>query len=85
MEIAVHPKGFAVQPAKVPSPAGEQDAMRLVIVDHTGIVVAATFGAEQWTQFQAFIADPEGETARQAARAKIVGPAGLAPTLRRKH
>lgn len=86
MEIGVHPRGFSVQPAVIPTPTGPVEGMRFTIVDQTGIVVHATFGLQDWEQFQKFIADPDGETAKASARAKIVAPNGLSPTVKdRRH
>lgn len=77
MEIHVHPQGFGCLPAKLPKPDGtEADAVRVVLVDASGITVHAFFVAESFEQFKKFLADPEGETARQQARAKIVAPNG---------
>lgn len=84
MEIGVHQRGFSVQPAKIPTPAGLVDGMRFTIVDHSGIVVHATFGLSDWAEFQKFVANPEAETAAAAARAKIALPGGMAPSLKRQ-
>lgn len=86
MEIVVYPTGFNVQPTKVDTPAGPVDAMQLLILDAGGTSVKFAFPLEAWEQFQRFIADPEGETARAQARAKIVGPDGFAASIgQRKH
>lgn len=86
MEIGVHPRGFSVQPTKIPTPAGLVDGMRFTVVDHTGIVVHVTFGIADWESFQKFVANPEAETAAAAARAKIALPGGMAPSVKsRKH
>lgn len=86
MEIGLQPRGFSVQPTKIPTPAGLVDGMRFTIVDHTGIVVHATFGLQDWENFQRFVANPEAETAAATARSKIALPGGMAPSVKgRKH
>lgn len=82
MEITVFPQGFNIQPTVVQLPTGPVDAIQLVLLDASGIAVKAAFPAEAWVQFQRFVADPEGEAARAEARAKIIAPNGLAPSIK---
>lgn len=82
MEIAVFPQGFQVMPTQVNGPTGPQDAMQLVLVEPSGIAVKAVFPLEAWEQFKRFVQDPEAETARAAARSKIVVGPTLAPSVK---
>lgn len=85
MEITVFPQGFNVQPTQVMGTTGPIDGMTLMIIDAGGTAIKFSFPMEAWEQFQRFIADPEGETARSLARASIIGPNGLAPSLKQQH
>lgn len=87
MEILVYPRGFTVLPTKIPNQQGDLvDAVTVVVLDGGGIAIKVTFTLPDWEQFQKCIADPEGFAAAAQARATILGPGGLAPTLRdRKH
>ena len=87
MEISVWPRSFLVSPGKVPQADGSQaGVMRLTVQDVGGTVLHITFGLADWEQFQAAVADHEAAAARAAARAKIVGPGGMATVRReRKH
>lgn len=85
MEIVVYPQGFNVQPTQMPTPTGMVDGMMLTVIDAGGTGVKFSFPLEAWEQFQRFVADPEAETKRAAARASIVGPNGLAPSLKQQH
>lgn len=82
MEITVFPQGFNVQPSQVPGPTGPVDGMQLIMIDVSGIALRVTFPLEAWQQFRRFVDDPEGESERAAARAKIVGPVPLPPGIR---
>ncbi len=85
MEISVFPRAFNVSPGKAPAiQGGETDVMHVVVQDVSGNIVRVTFGLEDWAGFQAFVADPAGAAERAKARAKIVGPGGLAASLREK-
>jgi len=81
----VFPRGYNVLRTKQPVLEGENDLVRLVLLDQGGVPVVATFSADAFVEFQAFVADPEGEAARQRAREQILGPGGKAPTLKTKH
>lgn len=88
MEITIFPAGFGVVPAKVPQKEGPPlDAMQVRILDAGGTAVSMVFGQQDWESFQRFVADPQGEAERVAARAKIaVVPAVMAPRVgERKH
>lgn len=87
MEIVVFPAGFSVLPAKVPQPDGEMaDAMQVRIMDAGGTSVSMVFGLKDWESFQRYIADPDGESRRAEARAKITVPGFMAPSVgERKH
>lgn len=82
MEIRVFPRGYNLIRQKQPLPdGGEAETCMLAIVDAGGVAVTATFTASGWEEFKAFVADPEGEAARQQARQQILSPNGLAPTV----
>jgi ribosomal protein L1 len=87
MEITVFPRAFNIQPGKAATlEGGEMDVMSVIVQDVSGNVLKVTFGLPDWQGFQEFVADPAAAAARAQARAKILGPQGLAPTLReRKH
>ncbi len=98
MEITVYPAQFGIQPAKMVTPAGEVDVVRVQIQDAgptlagpggpvrlPGPVVTVVFGKDDWEQFVRAVADPEGEAARAQARSKIMlAPNGMANRIRPK-
>lgn len=86
MEITVYPRQFAVAPGQVQTEKGPVDVMVVTILDVGGTVIRVTFGAGDWAGFQGYVADHEAASAAASARARIVAPGGLAPSLRgRKH
>ncbi len=85
MEITVFPRAFNVQPGRAPTIQGpEMDVMTVIVQDVGGDVLKVTFGLEDWEAFQKWVADPEAAAASAKARAQILAPGGLAPTLREK-
>ncbi len=83
MEFAVTPAGFNIARIPAVGPDGQtgDTVTKLLVVDLSGIVTSVMFPNEvSWQEFQRYVADPEGETARQQARAKIVQ--GMAPNIR---
>lgn len=75
MEITVYPRSFGLVPHVVPQPDGSAaPATKLVIQDAGGTAISVVFSQEDFDRFKAYIADPEGETAKAAARAKIQIP-----------
>ena len=87
MEIIVHPQAFSVGPTQTLLPTGEQQqGMAVMAADVGGTIVRVVFAAPDWAEFQKAVADHEAFAASMKARAQILGPDGLAPTLRqRKH
>lgn len=84
MQFDVQPRGFSVAETKIPTDAGLVDGMRFTIIDISGIAVNVTFALPDWESFQRYVADPVAESARLEARAKLVGPGGMASKLPRK-
>lgn len=85
MEFLVHPQGFAVNRRQQPGPDGHPiDVTALVMVDQTGVQVSVAFAGPMWQEFQRFVADPEGEMERQQARAKLLSPNGMSPSIKKR-
>lgn len=84
MEIRVFPRGFSVADSTVTQADGAAPATELILQDSSGIVLIAVFGPNDWESFQRYVADPVAESARLEARAKLVGPGGMASKLPRK-
>jgi len=85
MEITVHPSGFGIRRAQIPQQDGSSaDATVVQILDASGIAVTVMFAATDWERFAAFVQDPEGETKRAEARAKLVMPVPtMAPSIKK--
>lgn len=98
MEITAYPINWGIQAAKVTTPQGDIDVIRVNVQDAgptlvgpqgqvqlPGTMFTLVFTLEAWESFQRTVADPEGEAVKAQARSKIVlAPNGMANRLRPK-
>lgn len=86
MEIRVFPRTFGVTESTVAqADGGAAPATELILQDAGGTMIVAVFGPKDWESFQRYVQDPVGESERLAARQKLLGPGGLAASVKTKH
>ena len=90
MEHVVYPLRFGVEKSLTSViSGGETETMTVTFLDTNRDVVKVIFGLDDWAGFQRWVSDHEAEKAKQAeeqkaavARAMLLAPGGMAPTLK---
>lgn len=73
MRFVIQPVGFHVSETEMETTVDTVvKAKTVTIIDASRVTVEITFGEADWEAFQRYIADPEAETLRQEARAKLM-------------